>query len=97
MALAEALIEQKKKPGHFLPRNTPNTRKANEEEKQVLDQFTMNGGKSLWLIDQVAIEKDSLYNELGKTFAIARDLNLTDFFFKSIFRINNLSHLMNVL
>lgn len=66
------------------------TEAFSEEEKQVLDQFTMNGGKSLWLIDQVAIEKDSLYNESGKTFAIARDLNLTDFFFKYGVRVNPL-------
>mgnify|MGYP000291545348 FL=1 len=66
------------------------TEAFSEEEKQVLDQFTMNGGKSLWLIDQVAIEKDSLYNEYGKTFAIARDLNLTDFFFKYGVRVNPL-------
>jgi ABC-2 type transport system permease protein len=59
-----------------------------EEEKYVLDQFSMNGGKSLWLIDNVIIEKDSLYNESGKSFAIARDLNLTDFFFKYGVRIN---------
>ncbi|NCO63243.1 MAG: gliding motility-associated ABC transporter substrate-binding protein GldG [Flavobacteriales bacterium] len=59
-----------------------------EPEKFVLDQFNMNGGKSLWLIDQIAIEKDSLYNESGKTLAVARDLNLTDFFFKYGVRIN---------
>jgi ABC-2 type transport system permease protein len=59
-----------------------------EEEKYVLDQYTMNGGKSLWLIDQVAIEKDSLYNEAGSSIAIPRDLNLTDFFFKYGVRIN---------
>ena len=59
-----------------------------EEEKFVLDQFSMNGGKSLWLVDAVAMEKDSLYNESGKNFAIARDLNLTDFFFKYGVRIN---------
>ena len=59
-----------------------------EEEKYVLDQFSMNGGKSLWLIDQVIIEKDSLYNASGKSFATARDLNLTDFFFKYGVRIN---------
>ncbi|TYA71605.1 gliding motility-associated ABC transporter substrate-binding protein GldG [Seonamhaeicola marinus] len=59
-----------------------------EEEKLVLDQFTMNGGKSLWLIDAVAMEKDSLYNAAGKNFAVARDLNLTDFFFKYGVRIN---------
>ncbi len=59
-----------------------------EEEKLVLDQYTMNGGKSLWLIDAVAMEKDSLYNESGSNFAVTRDLNLTDFFFKYGVRIN---------
>ena len=33
-----------------------------ENEKLVLDQYTMNGRKSLWLIDKVAMEKDSLYS-----------------------------------
>ncbi|MCB0450495.1 MAG: gliding motility-associated ABC transporter substrate-binding protein GldG [Confluentibacter sp.] len=59
-----------------------------ETEKLVLDQYTMNGGKSLWLIDAVAMEKDSLYNDLGKNFAMPRDLNLTDFFFKYGVRLN---------
>ncbi|WP_372938791.1 gliding motility-associated ABC transporter substrate-binding protein GldG, partial [Seonamhaeicola sp.] len=64
------------------------TQPFSEAEKLVLDQFTMNGGKSLWLIDAVAIEKDSLYNEAGKNYAISRDLNLTDFFFKYGVRVN---------
>lgn len=59
-----------------------------ENEKLVLDQFTMNGGKSLWLIDNVAMEKDSLYNASGSSFAITRDLNLNDYFFKYGVRIN---------
>lgn len=59
-----------------------------EDEKYALDQFTMNGGKSLWLVDAVAMEKDSLYNAQGKNFATVRDLNLTDFFFKYGVRIN---------
>ncbi len=59
-----------------------------EEEKLVLDQYIMNGGKSLWLIDAVAIDKDSLYSKSGKSVAIGRDLNLTDFFFKYGVRIN---------
>ena len=58
-----------------------------EEEKLVLDQYTMNGGKSLWLIDAVSMEKDSLF-QTGKTVAFPRDLNLTDFFFKYGIRIN---------
>ncbi|MFH4968152.1 gliding motility-associated ABC transporter substrate-binding protein GldG [Gaetbulibacter sp. M240] len=59
-----------------------------EKEKFVLDQYTMNGGKSLWLIDKVAIEKDSLYNSAGLNYAVGRELNLTDFFFKYGVRIN---------
>nr|WP_290854699.1 gliding motility-associated ABC transporter substrate-binding protein GldG [Flaviramulus sp.] len=59
-----------------------------ESEKLVLDQFTMNGGKSLWLIDAIAMEKDSLFNDKGANFALARDINLTDFFFKYGARIN---------
>ncbi len=59
-----------------------------EEEKLVLDQYTMNGGKSLWLIDAVAMEIDSLYNDTGKNYAVSRDLYLTDFFFKYGVRIN---------
>jgi ABC-2 type transport system permease protein len=59
-----------------------------EDEKLVLDQYIMNGGKSLWLIDAVAMDKDSLYSKSGKSVAIGRDLNLTDFFFKYGVRIN---------
>tara|TARA_R110002073_G_scaffold174557_7_gene331797 strand:- start:12950 stop:15334 length:2385 start_codon:yes stop_codon:yes gene_type:complete len=59
-----------------------------EQEKYVLDQYTMNGGKSLWLVDKVAMDKDSLYNASGVSFATIRDLNLTDFFFKYGIRIN---------
>ncbi|MFD0836600.1 gliding motility-associated ABC transporter substrate-binding protein GldG [Mariniflexile aquimaris] len=59
-----------------------------EEEKLVLDQYTMQGGKSLWLVDAVAMEKDSLYNDRGSNFAVTRDLNLTDFFFKYGIRVN---------
>ena len=48
----------------------------------------MNGGKSLWLIDAVAMEKDSLMNETGSNFAVSRDINLTDFFFQYGVRVN---------
>ncbi|WP_142783239.1 gliding motility-associated ABC transporter substrate-binding protein GldG [Changchengzhania lutea] len=66
------------------------TEPFSEEEKYALDQYTMHGGKSLWLIDAVAMEKDSLYNDTGSNFAVARDLNLTDFFFTYGLRINPL-------
>ena len=57
-------------------------------EKYVLDQYIVRGGKSLWLIDQVAMDLDSLFNESGSNIAVRRDLNLDDFFFKYGVRIN---------
>lgn len=59
-----------------------------EAEKYVLDQFIVNGGKSIWLIDKVAMELDSLFNEKGSAIALKRQLNLDDFFFKYGVRIN---------
>ncbi len=64
------------------------TETFSDEEKQVLDQFIINGGKTLWLIDQVSAEMDSLYNSSGSTLAYPRDLNLNDMFFKYGIRIN---------
>ena len=60
-----------------------------EQEKLVLDQYTMNGGKSLWLLENVKAEKDSLFtNEENKLLAFYNDLNLTDFFFQYGARVN---------
>lgn len=64
------------------------TETFSDSEKQVLDQFIMNGGKTLWLVDQVVAEMDSLYNDAGATLAYPRDLGLNDMFFKYGFRIN---------
>ena len=61
-----------------------------EEEKQVLDQFIMNGGKTLWLVDVISADMDSLYNETGTILAAQRELNLTDMFFKYGIRMNPL-------
>jgi gliding-associated putative ABC transporter substrate-binding component GldG len=63
------------------------TESFTDEEKQVLDQFVINGGKTLWLMDQVVMEMDSLYTETGSNLAFPRDLNLNDMFFKYGFRI----------
>ena len=64
------------------------TETFSDAEKQVLDQFIINGGKTLWLVDQVTVEMDSLYNSSGSTLAYPRDLNLNDLFFKYGIRIN---------
>lgn len=52
-----------------------------DAEKEVLDQFIMNGGKTVWLVDQVTMEMDSLMTT-GANLAFPRDLNLNDLFFK---------------
>lgn len=57
-----------------------------DTEKQVLDQFIINGGKSLWLMDHVSMEMDSLM-QTGENLAFPRDLNLNDMFFKYGIRI----------
>lgn len=64
------------------------TEKFTEQEKFALDQFVMNGGKTLWMIDNVQAELDSL-QQTGETLAYPRDLGLTDFFFNYGIRINS--------
>ncbi|MEX0314648.1 MAG: gliding motility-associated ABC transporter substrate-binding protein GldG, partial [Allomuricauda sp.] len=59
-----------------------------DEEKYILDQFIIGGGRSLWLMDQVAMEVDSIFSGDGTALAIPRDLNLKDFFFHYGIRIN---------
>jgi gliding-associated putative ABC transporter substrate-binding component GldG len=63
------------------------TEAFSESEKQVLDQYIVDGGKTIWLIDQVVAEMDSLYSPTGSAMAFSRDLNLNDFFFKYGVRI----------
>ena len=63
------------------------TEKFSEEEKFTLDQYLMNGGKTLWLIDNVQAELDSLM-QTGESLAYPRDLGLTDLFFNYGVRIN---------
>lgn len=63
------------------------TEAFSESEKQVLDQYIVNGGKTIWLMEQVVAEMDSLYSPTGSAMAFSRDLNLNDFFFKYGVRI----------
>jgi ABC-2 type transport system permease protein len=58
----------------------------NESDKLVLDQYIMNGGKVLWLIDEVAVNSDSLV--FGETVGLYRPLNLEDQLFRYGARIN---------
>jgi len=64
------------------------TEAYSEKEKYILDQYTMQGGKSIWLTESVAMETDSLLNPAGTALAYPRDLNLGDMFFSYGVRIN---------
>lgn len=61
------------------------TEAFSDDEKYILDQYIMNGGNSLWLMDAVQIQEDPA---TGEIFAFGRDLNLNDFFFNYGLRIN---------
>ncbi|SDE22278.1 protein involved in gliding motility GldG [Pricia antarctica] len=64
------------------------TEAFSESEKYVMDQYIVNGGKTIWLIDAVSMELDSLFNEQKAAMAFPRNLNLNDFFFKYGIRVN---------
>ena len=57
-----------------------------DAETYVLDQFTMNGGASLWLIDATTQRLDTVS---GNTFVFGQDLGLNDLFFKYGLRVNS--------
>ncbi|WKS94837.1 Gldg family protein [Riemerella columbina] len=59
----------------------------NDEEKLVIDQYIMNGGKTLWMIDAVNADMDTLFHA-KRIMAYPVDLNLTDFFFNYGIRIS---------
>ena len=63
------------------------TEKFTEKEKFVLDQFIANGGKTVWMLDNVQADQDSLVNT-GEMLAYPRDLNLTDLLFNYGIRIS---------
>jgi len=64
------------------------TERFSDEKNYVLDQYLMNGGKAIWLTEQVIAEKDSLYKASKKTLAFPRNLNLYSLFFRYGVRIN---------
>lgn len=64
------------------------TQAFTEKEKYKIDQYLMKGGKVIFLLDQLAVEMDSLQ---GTDFflANARDINLDDMLFQYGARIND--------
>ncbi|MCA0931087.1 gliding motility-associated ABC transporter substrate-binding protein GldG [Lutimonas saemankumensis] len=63
------------------------SKRFEENEKLVLDQYIAHGGRTLWLLDNVYAEMDSLMTS-GTSLAFNRDLNLTDLLFSYGVRIN---------
>lgn len=57
-----------------------------EKDKFILDQYIMQGGRVLWLLDAVNVNFDSLAT--GYTFALPNDLNIDDMLFRYGIRIN---------
>lgn len=58
-----------------------------EADKFVIDQYIMNGGGVLWLIDAVRVDWDSL-EQTGVTVGLIEQINLDDQLFKYGVRIN---------
>ena len=61
-------------------------REFNEADKLVIDQYIMNGGKVLWLYDEVAVNTDSL--AFGETVGLYHPLNIEDLLFRYGARVN---------
>ena len=57
-----------------------------ESDKLVLDQYIMNGGKVLWLLEEVSVNTDSLAS--GETTGLYRPSNIEDQLFRYGARIN---------
>ena len=58
-----------------------------EQDKYILDQYVMHGGRVLWAIDGVRLSEDML-SESGATPVIPLDLKLTEMLFRYGVRVN---------
>lgn len=64
------------------------TQPFSEQDKFKIDQFVMNGGKVLWMIDPIIADLDSFKNN-ASIMSIPRELNLTDILFRYGIRTNS--------
>ena len=64
------------------------TQRFTTQEKFMLDQYTQQGGNSLFLIDPVTIAQDSLFSLKGDAVAFPAELGLEELFFKYGVRLN---------
>lgn len=58
-----------------------------EKDKFIIDQFIMHGGKVLWLIDPVYVNRDTLTTR-GYSLGFRNELNIEDMLFKYGVRLN---------
>lgn len=58
-----------------------------KEEKYIMDQHFINGGKQLWMVNPVEINQDRLFNTEGNAVASRIELNMSNIFFKYGFRL----------
>ncbi|MBG66026.1 MAG: gliding motility-associated ABC transporter substrate-binding protein GldG [Flavobacteriales bacterium] len=65
------------------------TKPFNTLDKFIIDQYVMNGGKILWLVDGVNAKMDSLNNFSGRFLSLKNELNIDDLLFKYGVRINS--------
>ena len=63
------------------------TRDFSEQDKYIIDQFVMNGGKVLWMIDAMQVDLDSL-RRTEMTMSTPLRINLDDMLFNYGVRIN---------
>lgn len=64
------------------------TQVFSEEDKFIIDQYVLRGGKILWLLDQVIADMDS-FQIVPSIFSIPRDNNLGDLLFRYGVRVND--------
>lgn len=62
--------------------------KFSDAQKLKIDQYIMNGGKAVWMIDQLYASLDSLQRSEGRFVAFDMGLNLDDQLFRYGVRIN---------
>ncbi|MCC6181868.1 MAG: gliding motility-associated ABC transporter substrate-binding protein GldG [Bacteroidia bacterium] len=60
-----------------------------EKDKFIIDQFIMNGGKALWLVEPVYVNRDTLTTR-GYSLGFTNPLNIEDMLFKYGVRLNPL-------
>lgn len=66
--------------------NGPDTT-INDRDRFIIDQYIMNGGKVLWLIDPVYINRDT-FNMKGYTLGLSRNTGAEEMLFKYGVRLN---------